>query len=428
MISAFRPRLVAFLTVLAVLVSLVYFDIAAVSCNFWGFFQLAMYFVSFFNVRAGIAPSPVEYALSGLMLFNTGVSRATSNSWVMVICSALGAFYTVAGSYTSTRATLTNRIALMTHLSATTELYVRREARSGIVCQILYASTDFQSLMAGWNLVRRGVGMPKFKISFSFMLVISAVALFARHVSVTALLVSQLSGTPLFVTEAGKIQPRIIQGFFRAAFSDTRADSTAFIVFIIICRNPVATSISFFVYLMVEDSTSKNISASLLQALRTIGPLQSRADAGLRIKGAGDSVSLDLEKGVISEELREMFQAFQLGVDQQSALVMDAGALQTVAREAIKQALPDASDKQIDRIAACQRQTTGLMAVRACGTLISSCTYDSVSTFVTPCHSFTGPNGEFHSCQTAKISCIWQGPGSSRPKSSGRQLVLPLRA
>ena len=221
-----------------------------------------MYLVSFFNVRAGVAPSPVEYALSGFMLFNTGVSRATTNSWVMVICSAFGAAYTVIGSSMATRATLTNRIALMTHLSATTELYVRREARSGIVSRILYASTDFQSLVAAWDLVRRGVGMPKFKISFAFMISIAAVALLARYVSIIALLVSQVSGTPIFVTEAGRIQPRLIQGFFRAAFSDTRTDSTGFIVFIVVCRNPVATFLSFFVYFMVEDSASKNISAS----------------------------------------------------------------------------------------------------------------------------------------------------------------------
>lgn len=59
------------------------------------------------------------------------------------------------------------------------------------------------------------------------MIGICLLALSARYIALATVLVSQVSGTPLFVTESGKIQAKLIQGFFRAAFGQAKPDSDA---------------------------------------------------------------------------------------------------------------------------------------------------------------------------------------------------------
>jgi len=67
---------------------------------------------------------------------------------------------------------------------------------------------------------------------------IALLALMARYVAVLALVLSQVSGTPLFVVESGKIQTRLVQGFFRGVVSESRADGSS-VMLTVMMRNPV---------------------------------------------------------------------------------------------------------------------------------------------------------------------------------------------
>ena len=196
--AAFRPRLVSLISCLLAIGVLLYYGLTAI------YVQL---------VRRSMEDCRWYCTSSHTWTFEQGCRlHQSSTRWRAFSCSSLGSLKPPCSH--PFRA-LEQSIALMHHLSSAAEIYARREGRGGLVARILHCSSDFESLRAVWALLRQNGGMPSFPIAKSMMIGIALLALMARYVAVLALVLSQVSGTPLFVVESGKIQTRLVQGCSR---------------------------------------------------------------------------------------------------------------------------------------------------------------------------------------------------------------------
>ena len=111
-------------------------------------------------------PSAAEIGFSFFQLFLTALSRTASSAWIILMSAGLSTFVTLLGAMISTRGTLCTRMALMADISASTDLVSRRR---NIVFIQVYSTSDLESLTALWTLFRRGVGMPEFEVSMTFV-------------------------------------------------------------------------------------------------------------------------------------------------------------------------------------------------------------------------------------------------------------------